>query len=298
MSLPSPFGEGSPTSEYVEETTRALGSLTFAEGMVSCAVTTQPEAEAQFHLFQKLPPEVKDEIWKSALFAEVKEAKTDFENPDLKNLGLPPIASACRAAREVVRRHGAWLYTTIRKKKKKPLFFIPDCTILYEGGTELTVTSEQVIQGLHPLFMRLALRSNALKRITNIYIIASEGSAQIIPLSWPRSCHGSATAELEHALNMTLPDYSEVFISLSAHKEMYSPSIEWTGRQWEEIEITITRSWMLAKWYVKDPTDVTRADIMKLDMWGDNCSNSWVRAELYKRPVFWPVYMKAKTKGN
>jgi hypothetical protein len=263
----------------MENLTSALGDLQLAD----------METEAEFPQFGNFPTELQDQIWSWALPSEVIHCDDAPQGDDRpRTTGIPIMASACKSARQAVLRHGLWLNTF---QSSTPMFFLPGRTVLYCGGGELTVTADQVLQGLHPTLMRLGVRYNALNRLARIHVVASDGEVGHIPGRWPRTYKGLAIAKLEGAQAARLSQPSEGFGTRMASDDKYCSSTVWTWERWTEVKVAVKRAWLLATWYTKDPAGVSRDDIIDPAAWCEP-RNKWIRTELLVMPTLLPAYVR------
>ncbi|KAI1355847.1 hypothetical protein F5Y01DRAFT_154101 [Xylaria sp. FL0043] len=240
---------------------------------------------AGFHLFQQLPVELQDLIWKFALPSEI--INSSAEPPDR---GMPAIARVCRSSREVALRYGVWLTTPL---SLEPMFFIPDSSVLHcHQGVELTVTANQAMHGLDSILMRMALHFNALKQLDKIIILVSDGEPGRIPATWHKTFDKRVRAQVE--ICDLYPSDSEPK-GPPQHRmyseEAYYPRVEWTVKRWEEVETAARRAWLLAAWHVQDPVDTKEEHILDSAKWFSR-SGDWITRELRLMPKLMAGYMR------
>ncbi|KAI3343863.1 hypothetical protein F4824DRAFT_23795 [Ustulina deusta] len=242
--------------------------------------------EAEFHLFGKLPVELQDLIWKAALPSEIINSNQEPRDRNrTQSPGIPAMASVCKASREIALRYGVWLKTP---QSSIPMFFIPDISVLHCGqGIELTVTANQVMLGLDPILMRMAVHFNALNVLEDMIILVSNGEPGRIPGTWHRTFDGRVLARVEIChLNSRGPAQRRMY-----SEELYYPRMEWTSKRWEEIEMAAKRAWLLAAWHLKDPVGIGERDILDPSRWFSGRGN-WIARELHLMPKLVAAYMR------
>ncbi|KAI1425991.1 hypothetical protein F5Y12DRAFT_744396 [Xylaria sp. FL1777] len=255
-------------------------------GIAKPKVKVEPVYVPEFHPFKRLPVELQDLIWEFALPSEIINSdQVRRDRNEVQYPGIPAIASVCKGSRAIALRYGAWLTTP---QSSKPMFFIPDCSVLYcDGGIELTVTANQVMLGLDPILMRMAVHFNARNQLLEILILASDGKPGKIPGTWHKTSDGRIFARVEICdLDARGPTRHRMYGG-----ELYCPRIEWTAKRWEEIKTAAKRAWLLAAWHVQDPIDVREQDILDPSQWFSGLVQ-WIPRELSRMPALTAAYLR------